>query len=80
MYDLDILDEAAIIEWGDSKPSKKFVAKELSAALKEKAKKLVEWLKTADTDSSSEVESSKPPKVAFFFNGSIVIYQLYRAC
>ena len=58
MYDLDILDEAAIIEWGDSKPSKKFVAKELSAALKEKSKKLVEWLKTADTDSSSEVDSS----------------------
>ena len=54
MYDLDVLDEAAIVEWGDSKPSKKFVAKELSAALKEKSKKLVEWLKTADTESEDE--------------------------
>jgi len=57
MYDLDVLDEAAIVEWGDSKPSKKFVAKELSAALKEKSKKLVEWLKTADTESEDESDS-----------------------
>lgn len=54
MYDSDILDEEAIIEWGSSKPSKKYISKELSAELKEKSKKLVEWLKTADIESDED--------------------------
>lgn len=58
LYDSDILDEAAIIEWGDSKPSKKFISKELCAAMKEKSRKLVEWLKTAETESEDSEEDS----------------------
>jgi len=53
------MDEAAIIEWGDSKPSKKFISKELSAAMKEKSRKLVEWLKTAETESEDSDEVSR---------------------
>ena len=54
MYDQDILDEEAIIEWGDSKPSKKYISKELSAKLKETSRKLIDWLKTAESESEEE--------------------------
>ena len=51
---MDIVDEEHIIEWGESKPSKKYVSKELSGELKEKAKKVIEWLKAAEEESESE--------------------------
>ena len=54
MYDLDIVEDSQIIEWGESKPSKKYVSKELSATLKEKARRVVEWLKTAESESREE--------------------------
>ena len=54
LYDLDIVDDEQIVEWGESKPSKKYVSKELSGTLKEKAKKVIEWLKSAETESESE--------------------------
>merc|ERR1712004_2364 len=54
MYDQDILDEESIIEWGDSKPSKKYISKELSAEMKATSRKLIEWLKTAESESEDE--------------------------
>jgi len=54
MYDQDILDEESIIEWGDSKPSKKYISKELSAEMKATSRKLVDWLKTAESESEEE--------------------------
>ena len=54
LYDLDIVEDEQIVEWGESKPSKKYVSKELSGTLKEKAKKVIEWLKSAETESESE--------------------------
>jgi translation initiation factor 5 len=54
MYDQDILDEESILEWGESKPSKKYISKELSAEMKATSKKLIEWLKTADSESEEE--------------------------
>ena len=54
MYDQDILDEESILEWGESKPSKKYISKELSAEMKTTSKKLIEWLKTADSESEEE--------------------------
>lgn len=51
---MDIVDDEQIVEWGESKPSKKYVSKELSGTLKEKAKKVIEWLKSAETESESE--------------------------
>ena len=64
MYDLDIVEDTLIIEWGESKPSKKYVSKELSATLKEKARRVVEWLKTAESESSEE-ESDEDGEIAF---------------
>jgi len=58
LYDVDIIDEAAIIEWGDAKPSKKYISKELSGTLKEKCRKVVEWLKTAETESEESEDDS----------------------
>jgi translation initiation factor 5 len=54
MYDQDILDEESILEWGESKPSKKYISKELSAEMKATSKKLIEWLKTAESESEEE--------------------------
>lgn len=51
---MDIVEDEQIVEWGESKPSKKYVSKELSGTLKEKAKKVIEWLKSAETESESE--------------------------
>lgn len=66
LYDADVLDEAAIIEWGDSKASKKYISKELSGQIKARCSKLVEWLKTADVEDSSEEESSDDEVVMEF--------------
>ena len=64
LYDLDIVEDVQIIEWGESKPSKKYVSKELSAELKEKARRVIEWLKTAESESSEE-ESDDDDEIAF---------------
>lgn len=58
LYDRDILDEKAIIDWGKSKPSKKFISKELSATLKSNCAALVNWLETAEEESSDEETDS----------------------
>merc|ERR1712130_516457 len=58
LYDRDILDEKAIIDWGKSKPSKKFISKELSATLKSNCAALVHWLETAEEESSDEETDS----------------------
>lgn len=54
-YDLDILDEEVIIEW-DKKVSKKYVSKEVSKEIHEKAAMLIKWLKEADEEESSSEE------------------------
>jgi len=64
LYDLDIVEDTQIVEWGESKPSKKYVSKELSAELKEKARRVIEWLKTAESESSEE-ESDGDDEIAF---------------
>lgn len=64
LYDLDIVEDEQIVEWGESKPSKKYVSKELSAELKEKARRVIEWLKTAESE-SSEAESDGDDEIAF---------------
>lgn len=55
LYDLDIVDEDVLIEWG-SKPSKKYVSKELSTAIHGKAAPFIKWLQEAEEESSSEDE------------------------
>ena len=65
LYDRDILDEKAIIDWGKSRPSKKFISKELSATLKSNCAALVNWLETAEEESSEEETVSLPTKDFF---------------
>ncbi|KAJ8949820.1 hypothetical protein NQ318_000518 [Aromia moschata] len=56
-YDMDILGEACIFEWAD-KVSKKYVSKELSQEIHDKAAPFIKWLKEADTEESESEEES----------------------
>lgn len=53
-YDLDIFEEEVLIEWGNKGPSKKYVKKEVSKEIHEKAKAFVDWLKEAEEEESSD--------------------------
>lgn len=55
-YDTDILEEKSILEWSE-KISKKYVSKELSEKIHEKAKPFIQWLREADEESSEEDDS-----------------------
>lgn len=55
-YDSDILEEKALFEWA-SKVSKKYVSKDLSQEIHDKAAPFMTWLKEAEEeDSESEEE------------------------
>ncbi|XP_023025461.1 eukaryotic translation initiation factor 5 [Leptinotarsa decemlineata] len=56
-YDMDILGEECIIEWSD-KVSKKYVAKEVSQEIHDKASPFVKWLKEAESEESDDAENS----------------------
>lgn len=56
-YDEDILEEKTILEWSE-KISKKYVTKEVSEKIHEKAKPFIQWLKEADEESSEEEDDS----------------------
>lgn len=56
LYDLDILEEEVLIEWG-SKPSKKYVSKELSTDILAKAAVFITWLKEAEEETEDEDDS-----------------------
>jgi len=49
-YDLDLVEEEILIEWG-AKVSKKYVSKEISEKIHAKAKPFIDWLKNADEES-----------------------------
>ncbi|KAK0408362.1 hypothetical protein QR680_003909 [Steinernema hermaphroditum] len=56
LYDLDIVTEEVIVAWGE-KPSSKYVKKELSRQIIDKAAVIINWLKEADEESEEEDES-----------------------
>lgn len=56
-YDSDILEEKTILEWA-SKVSKKYVSKEVSTQIHEKAQPFVKWLQEAEEEDSSEEDDS----------------------
>lgn len=56
-YDADILEEKTILEWS-AKISKKYVTKEMSEKMHEKAKPFVQWLQEAEEEDSSEEDDS----------------------
>jgi len=55
-YDFDILEEEVLIEWG-SKPSRKYVSKELSADILAKAAPFITWLKEAEEETEDSDDS-----------------------
>uniref|UniRef100_A0A0A9X1L2 Eukaryotic translation initiation factor 5 n=1 Tax=Lygus hesperus TaxID=30085 RepID=A0A0A9X1L2_LYGHE len=56
LYDEDILDEGVLLEWG-GKVSKKYVSKELSQEIHNKAEPFLTWLKEAEEEEGSSDES-----------------------
>ncbi|KAF7265390.1 eukaryotic translation initiation factor 5 [Rhynchophorus ferrugineus] len=57
LYDLDILQETSILEWAE-KVSKKYVSKDVSQEIHDKAAPFIKWLKEADEESSDSEEES----------------------
>ena len=53
LYDEDILEEGSIIDWAN-KPSKKYITKEISKKLHEKAEPFINWLKNAKEESDDD--------------------------
>ncbi|XP_026332435.1 eukaryotic translation initiation factor 5 isoform X2 [Hyposmocoma kahamanoa] len=51
LYDMDIVEEKAIMEWA-SKPSKKYASKEVTAEVRKRAQPFLDWLQEAEEDSS----------------------------
>ncbi|GAB0092954.1 Eukaryotic translation initiation factor 5 [Sergentomyia squamirostris] len=56
-YDCDILEEKTILEWA-SKVSKKYVSKEVSTQIHEKAQPFIKWLQEAEEEESSDEDDS----------------------
>ena len=69
LYDLDIVDEEHIIEWGDAQASRANCSLEMSKALKEKSAKVIEWLKTAEEETSEEVLDIFTKKYSIILSG-----------
>lgn len=57
LYDLDLVDEDVMIDWG-SKPSRKYVSKELNADILAKAQPFITWLKEAEEESEEDSDDS----------------------
>ncbi|XP_066252104.1 eukaryotic translation initiation factor 5 [Euwallacea similis] len=64
LYDLDILQEASILEWAE-KISKKYVSKEMSQEIHDKAAPFIKWLKEADEESSESEESDDDVEIEY---------------
>ncbi|BFZ11699.1 hypothetical protein BsWGS_14738 [Bradybaena similaris] len=58
LYDLDILEEAVILEWA-KKPSKKYVTKEQCAQIQKEAHAFVNWLEQAEEESDDDEEEEE---------------------
>lgn len=64
LYDSDILDEKAVLEWSQ-KVSKKYVSKEVAAQIHEKANPFVKWLQEAEEEESSEEEDDSEVEIEY---------------
>ncbi|KAB0799865.1 hypothetical protein PPYR_07745 [Photinus pyralis] len=66
-YDLDILGENVIMEWAE-KVSKKYVSKDVSQEIHNKAAPFIKWLKEAEEEESSESEEESDEDVEIEYN------------
>jgi len=58
LYDCDVLEEEVLLDWS-SKPSRKYVSKELNADIRTKAQPFITWLKEAEEESEDDSEDSE---------------------
>ncbi|GAN08009.1 eukaryotic translation initiation factor 5 [Mucor ambiguus] len=56
LYDLDIIEDDVYIKWGE-KPSKRYVERDVSKAIKKAAAPFLEWIENASEEESSDEES-----------------------
>lgn len=73
LYDLDILDEKVIIDWGD-KVSKKYVEKKIAQEIHDKSQPFIKWLKEAEeeeSDSEGEEEEDQHIEVVYSTSGKV---------
>ncbi|XP_044748348.1 eukaryotic translation initiation factor 5 [Coccinella septempunctata] len=64
LYDLDVLSETAIIEWSE-KVSKKYITKEISQEIHDKAAPFIKWLKEAEEEESDSEESESDVEIEY---------------
>lgn len=74
-YDHDILEEKALLEWA-SKVSKKYVSKEFSEKIHEKAKPFINWLQEAEEEESTDDDDSE---VEIEYNDRVRVQPLREA-
>ncbi|SAL99709.1 hypothetical protein [Absidia glauca] len=53
LYDVEIIEDDVFIKWGE-KPSKKYVAKDVSKAVKKAAQPFLEWIENASEEEDSD--------------------------
>ncbi|KAL1464707.1 hypothetical protein WDU94_004331 [Cyamophila willieti] len=63
-YDADILDEKVLLEWAE-KTSKKYVTKELSAEIRQRAEPFIRWLREAEEEESESEESDDDLEIEY---------------
>lgn len=68
LYECDIVDEEVLIEWG-GKVSKKYVSKDVSQRIHDKAEPFITWLKEAEEEESDEEDEEV--EVAFSTTGKV---------
>jgi len=64
LYDLDIVDEEVLIDW-HSRASKKYVSRELSAEIHEKAEPFIKWLKEAEEEEEESEEDEDDVEIEY---------------
>jgi len=64
LYELDIVDEGLICEWGE-KPSKKYVSKEESAMILKEAEPFVKWLGEAEEESDEDDDEEEEDEIIY---------------
>ena len=69
LYDLDILDEKVIIDWGE-KVSKKYVDKKLAQEIHDKSQPFIKWLKEAEEEESDSEEEGGDQTIEVVYSTS----------
>ena len=65
-----------LIEWGTKGPSKKYVKKDVSKEIHEKATQFINWLKEAEEEESSDEEDEVEVRSGDFLSFLLVLAHL----